>query len=149
MNLRQESVPQETQETDRAASHWPMPWQIRAIRGATTVSENSREAIAQAVSEMLDAVESHNPIDPAKIVSVTFSATKDLDAVFPAAIARKRPHWDSVPLLDVQQMHVQDSLPRCIRLMIHLYLPTHHATVNHAYLRGASQLRPDLCLSAD
>lgn len=126
-----------------------MNWQIRAIRGATTVSENSTEAMAEAVSELLDALESRNPLDTSKIVSMTFSVTKDLDAVFPAAIARKRPKWDSVPLLDVQQMHVEGSLPKCIRFMLHIYLPTHHIDVNHIYLRGAQKLRPDLCLAAD
>ncbi|WP_121968425.1 chorismate mutase [Leptolyngbya sp. BC1307] len=124
-------------------------WQIRAIRGATTVPENSVEAIAAAVTELLDAVELGNPLDPERIVSVTFSATRDLDSVFPAAIARSRPQWDDVPLLDVQQMHVKGSLPRCIRLMIHLYLPAHQSEVSHAYLRGARHLRPDLCLTSD
>ncbi len=126
-----------------------MDWQIHAIRGATTVSENSTEAMAEAVDELLDALESRNPLDTSKIVSVTFSVTKDLDAVFPAAIARRRPAWDSVPLLDVQQMHVQGSLPKCIRFMLHIYLPVHHTSVNHIYLRGAQKLRPDLCLAAD
>ena len=124
-------------------------WQIRAIRGATTVPENSIEAMAAAVSELLDAVEARNELDPEKMVSVTFSVTRDLDAVFPAAIARKRPHWENVPLLDVQQMHVEGSLPRCIRLMLHIYLPTTASSVNHAYLRGAQKLRPDLCLAAE
>ncbi len=124
-------------------------WQVRAIRGATTVEENSAEAIAQAVSEMLDAIEAHNQIDPTRIVSATFSVTRDLDAVFPAAIARKRPNWDCVPLLDVQQMHVEGSLPRCIRLMLHTYLPVHQSEVGHVYLRGAQRLRPDLCLTSD
>ncbi|MEL6488880.1 MAG: chorismate mutase [Cyanobacteria bacterium J06634_6] len=125
-----------------------MDWQIRAIRGATTVPENSVAAMAAAVSELLDAVEDRNELDPNRFVSVTFSVTQDLDAVFPAAIARKRPHWESVPLLDVQQMHVEGSLPRCIRLMLHTYLP-HSIKVHHAYLRGAQKLRPDLCLAAD
>ena len=124
-------------------------WQIRAIRGATTVPENSIEAMAAAVSELLDAVEARNELDPEKMVSVTFSVTRDLDAVFPAAIARKRPHWGNVPLLDVQQMHVEGSLPRCIRLMLHIYLPTTVPSVNHAYLRDAQKLRPDLCLAAE
>jgi len=126
-----------------------MNWQIRAIRGATTVPENSVEAMATAVSELLDAVEARNELDPDKMVSVTFSVTKDLDAVFPAAIARRRPHWDNVPLLDLQQMHVEGSLPRCIRLMLHIYMPTSIPSVNHAYLRGAQKLRPDLCLTAE
>ncbi|PZO21960.1 MAG: chorismate mutase [Leptolyngbya foveolarum] len=124
-------------------------WQLRAIRGATTVEENSAEAIAQAVSEMLNAIEAHNQIDPTRIVSATFSVTRDLDAVFPAAIARKRPKWDCVPLLDVQQMHVEGSLPRCIRLMLYTYLPVHQSEVGHVYLRGAQRLRPDLCLTSD
>ena len=128
---------------------WQTDWQMRAIRGATTVEENSVEAIAAAVSEMLDAVEAHNQIDPTRIVSATFSVTRDLDAIFPAAIARKRPHWDSVPLLDVQQMHVEGSLPRCIRLMLQTYLPVRQSEVGHIYLRGAQRLRPDLCLTSD
>ncbi len=127
----------------------PISWQIKAIRGATTVPENSAEAMAEAVSELLDAVEGRNQLDPTKIVSVTFSVTQDLDAVFPAAIARTRPRWNAVPLLDVQQMHVKGSLPRCIRLMLHIYLPAHSADVSHAYLRGASKLRPDLCVTGD
>ena len=122
---------------------------MRAIRGATTVEENSAEAIAQAVSEMLDAVEAHNQIDPTRIVSATFSVTRDLDAIFPAAIARQRPKWDYVPLLDVQQMHVEGSLPRCIRLLLHTYLPVRQSEVSHTYLRGAQSLRPDLCLTSD
>ena len=124
-------------------------WQVRAIRGATTVEENSAEAIAQAVVEMLDAIEANNQIDPTRIVSATFSVTRDLDAIFPAAIARRRPNWDCVPLLDVQQMHVEGSLPRCIRLMLHIYLPVRQSEVGHTYLRGAQRLRPDLCLTSD
>lgn len=131
--------------TTKAQDHW----QMRAIRGATTVPENSVAAMSVAVSELLDAIESRNQLDPTKIVSVTFSVTRDLDAIFPAAIARRRPHWDTVPLLDVQQMHVEGSLPRCIRLMIHTYLPAHHPEVSHAYLRGAQKLRPDLCLTVE
>ncbi len=126
-----------------------MDWQIRAIRGATTVAENSAEAIAEAVTEMLDALESQNQLDPTQIISATFSVTRDLDAVFPAAIARRRRRWDCVPLLDVQQMHVEGSLPCCIRLMLHAYLPVRQSEVKHTYLRGACDLRPDLCLASD
>lgn len=126
-----------------------MDWQIRAIRGATTVPENSVEAIAAAVTELLDALEQNNQLDPTQIISATFSATRDLDTVFPAAIARSRPRWDDVPLLDVQQMHVKDSLPRCIRLMVYTYLPARQDKVSHSYLRGARDLRPDLCLTPD
>lgn len=124
-----------------------MGWRVRAIRGATTATENSVEAMHEAVMELLDEVEQRNPIDFAEIVSVTFSVTRDLDATFPAAIARQRPQWQHVPLLDVQQMHVAGSLERCIRLLIHINSPA-YTEMHHAYLRGAAVLRPDLSMAS-
>ncbi|MGJ3245591.1 MAG: chorismate mutase [Elainellaceae cyanobacterium] len=121
-----------------------MEWRVRAIRGATTASENSIEAIRDAVSELLDALEHLNHLNPDHVISATFSVTRDLDAVFPAAIARERPHWQHVPLLDVQQMHVEGSLERCIRVLIHVNVPEPLASVHHSYLRQAKELRPDL-----
>jgi chorismate mutase len=121
-------------------------WKVKAIRGATTASENSVEAIREAVTELLNELERHNTIDPDEIVSVTFSATRDLDAVFPAAIARERPHWQHVPLLDLQQMYVEGSLARCIRCLIHINMPDPDVKIYHPYLRQARQLRPDLSM---
>lgn len=120
-----------------------MEWRVRAIRGATTASENSVEAIREAVKELLDELEMRNHLDPELIISATFSVTRDLDAMFPASIARERPHWENVPLLDVQQMYVKGSLERCIRFLIHVNLPVHHGPIYHPYLRGAKNLRPD------
>ena len=120
-------------------------WKVRAIRGATTVTENSKEAIQQAVTELLDAIETQNQLNPEDIVSVTFTATQDLDAIFPAAIARQRPQWQDVPLLDVQQMYVEGSLERCIRVLIHVNTPKLQKEISHVYLRDACNLRPDLC----
>ncbi|HEY9810762.1 MAG TPA: chorismate mutase [Halomicronema sp.] len=120
-----------------------MEWKVRAIRGATTVSENTVEAIQEAVTELLDELESRNVLKPENIISVTFSVTRDIDAIFPAAIARSRPGWDNVALLDVQQMHVEGSLPRCIRFLIHVNLPVLQDQVFHPYLRLAQHLRPD------
>ncbi|MEP1059987.1 MULTISPECIES: chorismate mutase [Cyanophyceae] len=118
-------------------------WKVRAVRGATTVSENSIEAIREAVHELLDELENHNQLDPNEIVSATFSATRDLDATFPASIARERPHWSNVPLLDVQQMHVEGSMERCIRFLIHFNTPNPDLEIYHPYLRHARSLRPD------
>jgi chorismate mutase len=117
-------------------------WRMRAIRGATTVSENTLEAIREAVTELLDELEKRNQLHPSNIISVTFTVTRDLDAIFPAAIARQRPDWDGVAMLDVQQMHVEGSLERCIRLLIHAYLPASDP-IYHTYLRHAAELRPD------
>jgi chorismate mutase len=122
-------------------------WRVRAIRGATTTSENTVEAIREAVTELLDDLEAKNQLDPEEIISAIFTTTQDLDAIFPAAIARKRPHWDKVALLDVQQMHVEGSLKRCIRFLIHVNTPVSKAEIYHPYLRGAKNLRPDWSLA--
>lgn len=124
-----------------------MDWRTWAIRGATTVTENTEMAMAEAVTELLDALETRNQLDPTCIISATFSVTRDLDAIFPAAVARRRPGWDSVALLDVQQMHVEGSLPHCIRVMLYVQLPIVHPAIHHVYLRGAKNLRPDLSLA--
>lgn len=126
----------------------PGEWRVRGLRGATTVSQNSAEAIAEAVDELLDVLETQNQVNPAEIVSATFSVTQDLDALFPAAVARRRPGWEQVPLLDVQQMQVTDSLDCCIRVLIHLNTPMPQNALRPAYLRRAGKLRPDIaCLS--
>ncbi|HEY9729339.1 MAG TPA: chorismate mutase [Chroococcales cyanobacterium] len=124
-----------------------MGWRVRAIRGATTVSENTVEAIREAVTELLDELEARNRLDPNEVISAIFTSTRDLDAIFPAAIARERPHWDTVALLDVQQMHVEGSLERCIRFLIHINTPVSQAEIHHPYLRGAKNLRPDWSLA--
>lgn len=124
-----------------------MEWRVRAIRGATTASENSVAAIREVVSELLDELEARNQIDVNSIISVIFSVTRDLDAIFPAAIARQRPNWDQVALFDVQQMHVEGGLERCIRFLIHVNLPASHETIYHPYLRQAKNLRPDWSLT--
>ena len=124
-----------------------MGWRVRAIRGATTVSENSVAAMREAVHELLDELEFHNHLEMDEIVSVVFSVTRDLDAIFPAAIARERPHWTNVPLFDVQQMHVEGSLERCIRFLIHFNTPNPSVKIYHPYLRHARNLRPDWTLA--
>jgi chorismate mutase len=122
-------------------------WRVRAIRGATTASANTVEAIREAVTELMDELEAHNRLDPDEIISATFSVTRDLDAIFPAAIARQRPRWDNVPLLDVQQMYVEGSLDRCIRFLIHFNTPDPNVRIHHPYLRHAKNLRPDWSLA--
>ena len=125
-----------------------MDWRTWAIRGAVTVAENTEAAMAEAVTELLDALETRNQLEPSCIISATFSVTRDLDAIFPAAVARRRPGWDNVALLDVQHMHVEGSLPCCIRVLLHVQLPIVHPVITHAYLRGAQSLRPDLSLTS-
>ena len=117
---------------------------VTAIRGATTASGNTSNEIEDSVVELMDELILRNNLDPKKILSITFTVTNDLDACFPASIARKRFGLDSVAFLDCQQMYLSDDVDFCIRLMALVFLPT-NTTIKHPYLRGASNLRTDRC----
>ena len=112
------------------------------LRAATTCNRNRAEDIHTSVSSLIDAMVDQNGLNPESIVSVTFSVTADLNACFPASIARQRPGWDGVALLDCQQMKVQGDLERCIRLLAHVWLPSKQKPI-HTYLEEAKHLRPD------
>ena len=118
------------------------PMTLVGLRGATTCPENSVEAIEAAVEQLIEALVNQNDLSPDRIVSVTFSVTADLDACFPAAIARRGHGWDAVALLDCQQMQVQGDLPRCIRLLALAWIPVERLPV-HPYQGEAQRLRPD------
>ena len=117
---------------------------IAFIRGATTASGNSAEEIEEVVVELINELIFRNNIIKTNLLSITFTATKDLDACFPASIARKCNGLDSVAFLDCQQMHVSDDLDFCIRIMAQVLLPQ-NSSAKHPYLRGASKLRTDRC----
>ena len=119
-------------------------YKISFIRGATTANGNSVKEIEDAVVELIDELISRNNLIEANLLSITFTATKDLDACFPASIARKFNGLDEVAFLDCQQMYVSDDIDFCIRLMAQVLLPENN-TVQHPYLRGASKLRADRC----
>ena len=119
-------------------------YKIVFIRGATTASENSVSAIEIAVVELIDELIFRNNLIKKNILSITFTATKDLDACFPASIARRCNGLDSVAFLDCQQMNVPDDVDFCIRIMAQVLLPSNNP-IKHPYLRGASKLRADRC----
>tara|TARA_B000000557_G_scaffold213728_1_gene180096 strand:+ start:310 stop:693 length:384 start_codon:yes stop_codon:yes gene_type:complete len=119
-------------------------YKITFIRGATTAKGNTVRDIEDAVVELIDELISRNNLTKTNLLSITFTATKDLDACFPASIARKCNGLDSVAFLDCQQMHVSNDVDYCIRIMAQVLLRPNNP-VKHPYLRGASKLRTDRC----
>ena len=119
-------------------------YKITFIRGATTASGNTVEEIENAVVDLINELISRNTLIKSNLLSITFTATKDLDACFPASIARKCNGLNSVAFIDCQQMFVSNDVDFCIRLMAQVLLPPNQS-VNHPYLRGAAKLRSDRC----
>lgn len=115
---------------------------VRGIRGATTASANTRDAILAATHELLDALIRANQIEMADVASIYFTMTPDLDAAFPAAAAREM-GWTNIALLDAQAPRVSNDIARCIRVLIHWNTDRAHNELRHVYLHGARRLRPD------
>ena len=116
--------------------------ELKGLRGATTTQSNEIEAIEASVSELIQELVKRNQLKPEQIVSIIFSVTNDLDACFPAAIARRQTGWENVALIDCQQMYVKGDLKNCIRLLAHVLLPINQPP-QHTYLGEAVLLRPD------
>ena len=119
-------------------------YRLAFIRGATTASGNTVKEIEDAVVELINELISRNNLIKSNLLSITFTVTNDLDACFPASIARKCNGLDSVAFLDCQQMYVINDVDFCIRIMAQVLLPA-NIPIKHPYLRGAAKLRIDRC----
>lgn len=116
---------------------------FRAIRGATTVSEDERELVIKATAALLQEMMSRNGIEKKQLIDMIFTATPDIRSEFPAAAAREIGISD-IPLLCATEMDVIGAVSHCIRVLLHVETDKTYSELRHVYLEGASQLRTDL-----
>ncbi len=114
-----------------------MPAAIRALRGATTIDEDTPEQIDERVVALLEAMFDRNDVHHDDLISVIFTATPDIHSQFPATAARKFGLGD-VPLLCAQELDIAGAMPRCIRVLVHLSTERTRAELHHVYLEGAA-----------
>ena len=115
---------------------------VRGVRGATTADENSREAILAATRELMSQLIEANRMDAEDVASAIFTTTADLNADYPAVAARTL-GWSDVALLCAREINVPQSVPLCIRVLIHWNTAARADEIQHVYLKGAVKLRPD------
>ncbi|MDN5348579.1 MAG: chorismate mutase [Clostridia bacterium] len=115
---------------------------VKAIRGAVCAEENTAAAILAATRELLQEIIKANDLETTDVISAIFTVTRDLDAAFPAEAARQL-GWREVPLLCTNEIPVPGSLPRTIRVLLHIY-SNKNKSVKHIYLGAAATLRPDI-----
>lgn len=115
---------------------------LYALRGATSVDQNSSDAILGATDWLMREIMQRNDLTPDDVVSCIFTCTTDLDAQFPAVAARAL-GFERVPLLCAQEIDVPGSLPMVIRVLIHYHAADDH-DARHVYLGRARELRTDL-----
>mgnify|MGYP002627394272 CR=1 FL=1 len=71
--------------------------------------------------------------------------TSDLDCVYPAKFAREIKGFENVPLMCYQELNIENSLPKCIRVRFLVNTNKPQEEIKHIYLNEAKKLRPDLC----
>ena len=116
---------------------------VRALRGATTIDEDTPAQIEARVVELLKQMIDRNGVDHDDLISVFFTATEDVVSTFPATAARTYGLGD-VPLICARELSVEGGTPRCIRVMMHLTTERTRQELHHVYLEGARGLRDDL-----
>lgn len=120
-----------------------MPPSLRAVRGATTVEEDTPEVVTERVVALLGEILERNGLEEDDIVSILFTATEDIVSIFPATAARNM-GLGAVPLICARELAVVGSVPRCIRVMLHVTTERPREEIHHVYLEGAQGLRDDL-----
>ncbi len=118
-----------------------MPASVRAIRGATTLDEDTPDQVKTRVQELLRTILDRNDLAADDLISIIFTATGDVTSMFPASAARAM-GLEKVPLIGARELDVKGALPLCIRVMVHAY--TESPKVSHVYLEAATELRRDL-----
>src|SRR5580704_7674120 len=120
-----------------------MPAALRALRGATTLDEDTTEHVTERVQALIRAMLERNDVDHDDLVSILFTATEDVVSTFPATAARAAGLGD-VPLICARELSITGATPMCIRVLMHLYTERQRSALHHVYLERARGLRDDL-----
>lgn len=89
-----------------------------------------------------------NGLQLGDVISAIFTATADLVSTFPATAARGI-GFGTVPLLCASEIPVPGSMPRVIRVLLHVNSERPQGELRFVYLHGAEVLRDDLPLDDD
>jgi len=115
----------------------------RSVRGAIDVPDNSSECILERCRLLLTEMMKENEIQMNGVAAILFTATRDLDAVYPAQAAREM-GFTAASLMCMQEMYVIGSMEKCLRVMILWNTQKPQYDMKHVYLGKAIQLRTDL-----
>lgn len=121
---------------------------VRAIRGATRavvdgVVVDEREHVLALSRELVREMLDRNKLTGCDVISILFTATRDLTCVAPALAARQL-GLDDVALICAQEMWVEGSLTGVIRLLAHVETDRPRAEIQNVYLNGTEVLRGDV-----
>ena len=117
---------------------------VQAIRGATTVAEDSESAVRAACGLLFHEMMTANAVDYADMVSVFVTTTADIRSMFPAKALREECGLDDVPLMGALEADIEGGLLLAIRVMLHINTDKPRNEIQHVFQGGATSLRPDI-----
>jgi chorismate mutase len=126
-----------------------MEKRIRAVRGATTVADESEETLQRELTQLIGKLIELNNIEASDVVTFFLSVTKDITQISPAKIIRLAFNWDYVPIMCVQEADIKGYPDRCVRVLIQFYTDRPQQELVPVYLNEAAKLRPDWAKNLD
>lgn len=114
-----------------------------AIRGATTVKEDTVDSIKEASIELIAEIFKINKLKSEDLISMIFSCTIDIKSTYPGKHIREHFCLNNLAIMHFNEMEIDNSLRKCIRVMI-LVNKEKSNNIKFVYLNDAKNLRQDL-----
>ena len=113
---------------------------ILSVRGATTISSDSKDEIENKTTNLLTAIINLNHINKKNILFIIFSTTNDIKSHYPATVARTKLNLNNVALFSTEEPNINGALKNCIRVLM-VYKDNQNKLPKYVYQEGAKNLR--------
>ncbi|MAW66378.1 MAG: chorismate mutase [Chloroflexi bacterium] len=113
---------------------------ILSVRGATTISSDSKIEVEDKTTNLLNTIIDSNNINKNNILFIIFSTTDDIKSYYPATVARTKLNLNNTALFSTEEPNINGSLKNCIRVLL-VYKDSNNKLPKYIYQEGAKNLR--------
>jgi chorismate mutase len=113
---------------------------ILSVRGATTISSDSKNEVEDKTTNLLNTIIDSNNINKNNILFIIFSTTNDIKSYYPATVARTKLNLNNTALFSTEEPNINGSLKNCIRVLL-VYKDSNNKLPKYIYQEGAKNLR--------
>ena len=113
---------------------------ILSVRGATTISSDSKNEVEDKTTNLLNTIIDSNNINKNNILFIIFSTTDDIKSYYPATVARTKLNLNNTALFSTEEPNINGSLKNCIRILL-VYKGSNNKLPKYIYQEGAKNLR--------
>ena len=113
---------------------------ILSVRGATTISSDSKNEVEDKTTDLLNTIIDSNNINKNNILFIIFSTTDDIKSYYPATVARTKLNLNNTALFSTEEPNINGSLKNCIRILL-VYKDSNNKLPKYIYQEGAKNLR--------